>query len=116
MSCGSATVKSTYCSQVILDTSTVTCARAGRIAKAMSGSVKQTRLNVFIARLPIARTYVVQFHMHPASAKTHTPPSRAAGRGTIPLREITPAPKRPRGRRLAGGAGAAHAAADAMGA
>src|ERR1700694_1614635 len=48
MSRGSATVKSTYCSHVILATSTVTCARAGRIAKAMSGSVNETRLNLFI--------------------------------------------------------------------
>src|SRR6266851_2777196 len=49
MSRGSATVNSTYCSQVIFETSIVTCARAGRIAKAVSGSANNTRLNLFIS-------------------------------------------------------------------
>jgi hypothetical protein len=47
MARGSATVNSTYCSQVIFETSIVTCARAGRIAKATSASASanKTRLN-----------------------------------------------------------------------
>src|SRR5258708_37740207 len=101
MSCGSATVKRTYCSHVILATSTVTCARAGRIANAMSGNVNQTRLNLFITRLPLSNALdksivttalVAQSPCLADSFQTNTPPSRAPGRGTLSFRG--PAPPR----------------------